>query len=84
MATGLEREGVQVPTKCPCQRSMNLMTCRRRSPSNRYAAHATSSLDALPKSGANSVEMIPHFKAARNPVVNGRTQAMQTLKALMV
>jgi transposase len=37
-----------------------------------------------PKSGAGTVEMIRHFKVARDTAVKGRTQAMQTLKAIIV
>ena len=39
---------------------------------------------ALPKSGTSTVEMIRHFKVARDTAVKGRTQAMQTLKAIIV
>ena len=37
-----------------------------------------------PKSGAGAVEMIRHLKVARDTVVKARTQAMQTLKVLIV
>ena len=37
---------------------------------------------ALPKSGTSTVEMIRHFKVARDTAVKGRTQAMQMLKAI--
>jgi hypothetical protein len=37
-----------------------------------------------PKSGTSSVEMIRHLKVARDTAVKGRSQAMQTLKALIV
>ena len=37
-----------------------------------------------PKSGASTVEMIRHFKVARDTAVKGRSQAMQTLKAIIV
>ena len=37
-----------------------------------------------PKSGTGTVEMIRHFKIARDTSVKARTQAMQTLKALIV
>jgi transposase len=39
---------------------------------------------ALPKSGTNEAEMIRHLKIARDTAVTGRTQAMLTLKAIMV
>ncbi len=39
---------------------------------------------ALPKSGTSTVEMIRHLKVARDTAVKGRTQAMQTLKAIIV
>ena len=39
---------------------------------------------ALPKSGTRAVEMIRHLKVARDTAVKGRTQAMMTLKALIV
>jgi transposase len=39
---------------------------------------------ALPKSGTSTVEMIRHLKVARDTAVKGRTQAMLTLKALIV
>jgi hypothetical protein len=39
---------------------------------------------ALPKSGAGAVEMIRHLKVARDTAVKGRTQAMLTLKAIIV
>ncbi len=38
----------------------------------------------LPKSGTSTVEMIRHLKVARDTAVKGRTQAMLTLKALIV
>ena len=37
-----------------------------------------------PKSGASTVEMIRHFKVARDTAVKGRSQAMQTLQAITV
>jgi len=37
-----------------------------------------------PKSGTGTAEMIRHLKVARDTAVRGRTQAMQTLKALIV
>ena len=37
-----------------------------------------------PKSGAGAVEMIRHLKIARDTAVKARTQAMQTLKAIIV
>jgi transposase len=37
-----------------------------------------------PKSGTSTVEMIRHFKVARDTAVKGRSQAMQTLKAIIV
>ncbi len=37
-----------------------------------------------PKSGTGTVEMIRHFKVARDTAVKARTQAMQTLKAIIV
>ncbi len=37
-----------------------------------------------PKSGTGTVEMIRHFKIARDTAVKGRTQAMLTLKAIIV
>ena len=37
-----------------------------------------------PKAGTHIVEMIRHFKVARDTAVKGRTQAMLTLKALIV
>jgi transposase len=39
---------------------------------------------ALPKSGASTVEMIRHLKVARDTAVKSRTQAMLTLKAIIV
>lgn len=39
---------------------------------------------ALPKSGTSTVEMIRHFKVARDTAVKARTQAMLTLKAIIV
>ena len=39
---------------------------------------------ALPKAGTSSVEMIRHLKIARDTAVKGRSQAMQTLKAIIV
>lgn len=39
---------------------------------------------ALPKSGISAVEMIRHLKVARDTAVKGRSQAMQTLKAIIV
>jgi transposase len=39
---------------------------------------------ALPKSGTSTVEMIRHFKIARDTAVKARTQAMLTLKAIIV
>src|SRR5918995_3157726 len=39
---------------------------------------------ALPKSGTGAVEMIRHLKVARDTAVKGRTQAMVTLKAIIV
>ena len=38
----------------------------------------------IPKAGTNTVEMIRHFKVARDTAVKGRTQAMLTLKAMIV
>ena len=40
--------------------------------------------DILPKSGTGTVEMIRHLKTARDTAVKGRTQAMLTLKSLIV
>lgn len=40
--------------------------------------------NALPKSGTSTVEMIRHLKVARDTAVKARTQAMLTLKALVV
>jgi transposase len=40
--------------------------------------------DALAKPGTRSVEMIRHLKVARDTAVKSRTQAMVTLKALIV
>ena len=37
-----------------------------------------------PKAGASTVEMIRHLKIARDTAVKGRSQAMQTLKAIIV
>ncbi len=37
-----------------------------------------------PKSGTSTVEMIRHLKVARDTAVKGRSQAMQTLKAIIV
>jgi len=37
-----------------------------------------------PKSGTSTVEMIRHFKVARDTALKGRSQAMQTLKAIIV
>ncbi len=39
---------------------------------------------ALPKSGTSSAEMIRHLKVARDTAVKGRTQAMVTLKAIII
>jgi transposase len=39
---------------------------------------------ALPKSGTSTVEMVRHLKVARDTAVKGRSQAMQTLKAIIV
>lgn len=39
---------------------------------------------ALPKSGTSKVEMIRHLKVARDTAVKARTQAMLTLKAIIV
>jgi len=39
---------------------------------------------SCPKSGTSSVEMIRHLKVARDTAVKGRSQAMQTLKAIIV
>ncbi len=39
---------------------------------------------ALPKSGTSEVEMIRHLKVARDTAVKARTQAMLTLKAIIV
>jgi transposase len=39
---------------------------------------------ALPKSGTSAVEMIRHLKVARDTAVTARSQAMQTLKAMIV
>lgn len=39
---------------------------------------------ALPKSGTSTVEMIRHLKVARDTAVKARTQAMLTLKAIVV
>ena len=39
---------------------------------------------ASPKSGTSTVEMIRHLKVARDTAVKGRTQTMQTLKAIIV
>ncbi len=38
----------------------------------------------LPKSGIGTVEMIRHLKIARDTAVKARTQAMQTLKAIII
>ena len=40
--------------------------------------------DGEPKSGTGTVEMIRHLKVARDTAVKARTQAMQTLKAIIV
>lgn len=40
--------------------------------------------DALPKSGDGEVEMIRHLKIARDTALKSRTQAMVTLKTLLV
>ena len=39
---------------------------------------------ALPKSSTSTVEMIRHLKVARDTAVKGRTQAMLTVKAIIV
>jgi transposase len=39
---------------------------------------------ALPKSGTSAVEMIRHLKIARDTAVKGRTQALLTVKAIIV
>ncbi|MDN3626869.1 IS110 family transposase [Methylobacterium isbiliense] len=39
---------------------------------------------ALPKSGTGTAEMIRHLKTARDTAVKGRSQAMLTLKAIIV
>jgi transposase len=44
------------------------------------AGHAT----ALPKSGTSAVEMIRHLKVSHDTAVKARSQAMQTLKAIIV
>jgi transposase len=41
-------------------------------------------IDAQPKSGDGAVEMIRHLKIARDTAVKARTQAMVTLKTLLV
>src|SRR6202044_4148475 len=50
------------------------------------AARAVLSGQAVgqPKSGTGAVEMIRHLKIARDTAVKARTQAMQTLKAIIV
>ncbi len=50
------------------------------------AARAVLSGQAVgqPKSGTGTVEMIRHLKIARDTAVKARTQAMQTLKAIIV
>jgi transposase len=40
--------------------------------------------NALPKSGTSTVEMIRHFRIARDTAVKARTQAMPTLKAIII
>ena len=40
--------------------------------------------NTLPKSGTSAVEMIRQIKVARDTAVKGRTQAMQTMKAMIV
>ena len=40
--------------------------------------------DGRPKSGTGAVEMIRHLKVARDTAVKARTQAMQTIKAIIV
>ena len=40
--------------------------------------------DGLPKSGDGEIEMIRHLKVARDTAVKARTQAMVTLKAIVV
>ena len=40
--------------------------------------------DARPKAGTSSVEMIRHLKVARDTAVKSRTQAMVTLKSIIV
>ena len=39
---------------------------------------------ALPKAGTSSAEMIRHLKIARDTAVKGRSQAMLTLKSLII
>ena len=39
---------------------------------------------AVPKAGTSTVEMIRHLKVARDTAVKGRTQAMLTLKTLII
>jgi transposase len=48
------------------------------------AARAVLGGQALPKSGTSAVEMIRHLKIARDTAVKGRTQALLTVKAIIV
>jgi transposase len=48
------------------------------------AARAVLSGQALPKSSTSAVEMIRHLKIARDTAVKGRSQAMLTVKAIIV
>ena len=54
---------------------------------NRHLRHQHGKSDpiaAVPKAGTSTVEMIRHLKVARDTAVKGRTQAMLTLKALII
>ncbi len=51
---------------------------------NAARAVLSGQVTALPKLGTSMVEMIRHLKVARDTAVKGRTQAMLTLKAIIV
>ena len=53
-------------------------------PENAARAVLSGQARAAPKSGTSSVEMIRHLKVARDTAVKSRTQAMVTLKTIIV
>ena len=70
----MRREGFAV-ARCTVERLMNEMGLQ-----GVIRGQATAS----PKSGDSLVEMIRHLKVARDTAVKARTQAMQTMKAVIV